>query len=346
MQQECFIFTNTTLFIVILLQEIFYSLKVDNPKFLYFFSFFVFFFVWLMDWFQFLFFCVILILLNILRKRLKLTFDTFNFVELIFVCLGFWNVTYSWEIRWRKSKYSFIWNEWFEKWNTKWWTLYHCVQTQSGVGPVCWMAPESLANQTYSKKSDVWTFGIVGLWILSIFISFHFTIWCDIFVLMSPFTSIIEKFVCLLICLFSLWNCCTMWTSQRQRCFWCWSENSVNLLRLMFQIFFLTYKQHILTMIWFFIWIQRWRIDTRNSFKLSSETCWVDANVLEETTSTTSCILSLFLVSLFHTNSTIWFFFSLIEMLIGFWNNLYNVGTIEIELLFLWQNGTLYVRVS
>jgi hypothetical protein len=57
-------------------------------------------------------------------------------------------------------------------------------------------------------------------------------------------------------------------------------------------------------------------------------------------------LFSLFLVSLFHTNSTIWFFSSLIEMLIGFWNNSWNVGTIEIELLFLWQNGTLYVRVS
>jgi serine/threonine protein kinase len=198
LQQECFIFTNTTLFIVILLQEIFYSLKVDNPKFLYFFSFFVFFlFDWWIDFS--LCFCVILILLNILRKRLKLTFDTFNFVELIFVCLGFWIGTNSWESRRRKSKYSFIWNEWLEiEWKIT--TInFVCLivfQTQSGVGPVCCMAPESIANRNYSKKSDVWTFGIVGLWILSIFILFHFTIWCDIFVLMSSFTSIIEKLVC------------------------------------------------------------------------------------------------------------------------------------------------------
>jgi hypothetical protein len=40
--------------------------------------------------------------------------------------------------------------------------------------------------------------------------------------------------------------------------------------------------------------IQRQRIDTRNSFKLSSETCWIDENVLEERSSTTSCILSSF----------------------------------------------------
>jgi len=36
-----------------------------------------------------------------------------------------------------------------------------CEQTNSGVGPVCWMAPESIAHRNYSKKSDVWTFGIV-----------------------------------------------------------------------------------------------------------------------------------------------------------------------------------------
>jgi serine/threonine protein kinase len=36
-------------------------------------------------------------------------------------------------------------------------------QTKSGVGPICWMAPESIAHRNYSKKSDVWTFGIVGL---------------------------------------------------------------------------------------------------------------------------------------------------------------------------------------
>jgi len=34
-------------------------------------------------------------------------------------------------------------------------------KTNSGVGPVCWMAPESIAQRQYSKKSDVWTFGIV-----------------------------------------------------------------------------------------------------------------------------------------------------------------------------------------
>jgi hypothetical protein len=77
----------------------------------------------------------------------------------------------------------------------------------------------------------------------------------------------------------------------------------------------------------FLIWIQRQRIDTKNSFKLSSETCWIDANVLEETTSTTSCILSCFFISNTHQFNNL--IFSLIEMLIGFWNNLCNFGTIE-----------------
>jgi serine/threonine protein kinase len=51
--------------------------------------------------------------------------------------------------------------------------LFDFIQTQSGVGPVCWMAPESIAYRNYSKKSDVWTFGIVGLCEFSQF-SFHF----------------------------------------------------------------------------------------------------------------------------------------------------------------------------
>jgi serine/threonine protein kinase len=34
-------------------------------------------------------------------------------------------------------------------------------RTTSGVGPACWMSPESIGYQVYSKKSDVWMFGIV-----------------------------------------------------------------------------------------------------------------------------------------------------------------------------------------
>jgi serine/threonine protein kinase len=36
-------------------------------------------------------------------------------------------------------------------------------KTKSNIGPVFWMAPESIEKQVYSKKSDVWTFGIVGM---------------------------------------------------------------------------------------------------------------------------------------------------------------------------------------
>jgi serine/threonine protein kinase len=40
-------------------------------------------------------------------------------------------------------------------------------RTRSGVGPVCWMSPESIANQVYSKKSDVWMFGALVYEIVS-----------------------------------------------------------------------------------------------------------------------------------------------------------------------------------
>jgi len=34
-------------------------------------------------------------------------------------------------------------------------------KTKCKIGPVCWMAPESIGQQVYSKKSDVWMFGIL-----------------------------------------------------------------------------------------------------------------------------------------------------------------------------------------
>jgi serine/threonine protein kinase len=34
-------------------------------------------------------------------------------------------------------------------------------RTKSSFGPVCWMAPESIRSQVYSKQSDVWMFGMV-----------------------------------------------------------------------------------------------------------------------------------------------------------------------------------------
>jgi predicted Ser/Thr protein kinase len=40
-------------------------------------------------------------------------------------------------------------------------------KTNTTVGPVRWMAPESIIDMTYSVKSDVWTFGIVALEIVS-----------------------------------------------------------------------------------------------------------------------------------------------------------------------------------
>lgn len=34
-------------------------------------------------------------------------------------------------------------------------------KTASTIGPIRWMAPESIASQTYGVKSDVWMFGII-----------------------------------------------------------------------------------------------------------------------------------------------------------------------------------------
>jgi hypothetical protein len=106
---ECIIFTNTILFIVISLHETFYWQEVENPKSLYF------------DWF-----CVSLSLSHI--ESLSFVFWVvsslflFTSLQLILshmfthtlICcvlcwtyththLGFWNVTNSWENRWRKG---------------------------------------------------------------------------------------------------------------------------------------------------------------------------------------------------------------------------------------------------
>jgi serine/threonine protein kinase len=35
------------------------------------------------------------------------------------------------------------------------------------IGPIRWMSPESIGQQVYSKKSDVWMFGIVVYEIVS-----------------------------------------------------------------------------------------------------------------------------------------------------------------------------------
>jgi serine/threonine protein kinase len=40
-------------------------------------------------------------------------------------------------------------------------------KTTSGIGPIRWMSPESIGQQVYSKKSDVWMFGIVVYEIVS-----------------------------------------------------------------------------------------------------------------------------------------------------------------------------------
>jgi serine/threonine protein kinase len=40
-------------------------------------------------------------------------------------------------------------------------------KTTNPIGPIRWMSPESIGQQVYSKKSDVWMFGIVVYEIVS-----------------------------------------------------------------------------------------------------------------------------------------------------------------------------------
>jgi preprotein translocase subunit SecG len=77
----------------------------------------------------------------------------------------------------------------------------------------------------------------------------------------------VSLFICLFVLILFRWVCC------------------------LFEFSFFHFSFEKLLILIFFVWIQRQRIDTRNSFKLSSETCWIDANVLEKRTQTTSCIL-------------------------------------------------------
>ena len=40
-------------------------------------------------------------------------------------------------------------------------------ETGSALGPLKWMAPEALVQKKYSTKSDVWSFGVTVVEILS-----------------------------------------------------------------------------------------------------------------------------------------------------------------------------------
>jgi len=44
--------------------------------------------------------------------------------------------------------------------------------TQKRIGPVCWMAPESIGQRIYSKKSDVWMFGVLSTSLADFFVMY------------------------------------------------------------------------------------------------------------------------------------------------------------------------------
>jgi hypothetical protein len=107
LQGEFFIFTNTMSFIVTLLQETFYSLQEEIPKFLYFF-FLCFSFIPFI-YFNFSLFVSISLSCEC-ETNLYWQLTQIHFLNW-YLCLGFWNVTNTWEMRWRKSKYFFTWND-------------------------------------------------------------------------------------------------------------------------------------------------------------------------------------------------------------------------------------------
>jgi hypothetical protein len=186
------------------------------------------------------------------------------------------------------------------------------------------MAPESIAKRIYSKKSDVWSFAIVGEWVyvfVCVCVCSHLfalnTFLCFVMYLDLCFELLIklnwEKWtththlhifcVCLLlICIISVWDCCTMWTSYGQKYDWYCNANQVS-IRVVLCCIVLCWGREMsfihTSLSWFVVnahnthTLQRPRIDTRDSSWMSRETCTIDENVLEQRSQSTSCILSL-----------------------------------------------------
>jgi hypothetical protein len=154
------------------------------------------------------------------------------------LCLGFWNGTNSWENRWRKSKYSYIWivGSQLLKCSGNLKSSKFCRQVQTLVQFVGWLLNRFPIKHTARNQM----FGHSELLVCEFFqfsfhfISFHFTTHV---ILLFSWIHLIHQwlrhlFVCLFVCLFlcSLWNCCRVWTSCRCRSLFDWCIDSVNLL--------------------------------------------------------------------------------------------------------------------
>jgi serine/threonine protein kinase len=84
------------------------------------------------------------------------------------------------------------------------------------------MAPESIATRTYSKKSDIWSFGIVGLCIFNFYFIWQshaiFFVWWVVHQMISFIRSLwIEWIVlvfcvlCFVFCVFNKFNILLIW---------------------------------------------------------------------------------------------------------------------------------------
>jgi serine/threonine protein kinase len=173
------------------------------------------------------------------------------------------------------------------------------------------MAPESLAYRTYSKKSDVWSFGIVGECLYFCVCMFshsyfnHFPIqFTHILVLCWYWYYILILILILILFDISVWNCCAKWTSYKCGPCWCWTIDSVSSIVVAIWLFLIWVKIMLLCLFQFMTlthhtqYLQRPRIDTRDSSRMSRETRTIDENVLEQRSQSTSCIPSLYLLKL------------------------------------------------
>jgi serine/threonine protein kinase len=115
----------------------------------------------------------------------------------------------------------FDWSIWWSSiWNI---VLNIYLKTRTDIGPIRWMAPESISSRKYSKKSDVWSFGIVCKFEKFLLFPFQIFIW-DIEIYDWSWFIVSLK----IHNTWSVGNHITTWASFGYGFIGCWSENSVS----------------------------------------------------------------------------------------------------------------------